>query len=248
LLIIYIMSFSCLTRESIEKRNYNNLIDPRVKPEGDNLEIIMKPDYWARAKKELSKRDPVMKKLIAGYAGEGLARRGDNAFETLARAITGQQISVKAADTIWNRLVTKYNPLLPESLLHADDTELRALGFSRQKVGYIKDIADKFFYKLIAVSHHETGDKDDAEIMRELMSIKGVGRWTAEMFMIFHLLKPDIFPIGDLGLQKTIQNLYFKSKKTPPARMEKVAEKWRPWRTVATWYLWRSLDPYPISY
>jgi len=208
----------------------------------------MKPDYWEKAKKELSRRDLVMKKLIAGYAGEGLARRGDNAFETLVRAVTGQQISVKAADAIWNRLVIQYNPLLPESLLHADENELRALGFSRQKVAYIKDIADKFFHKLIAVSYHETGDKEDEEIMRELISIKGVGRWTAEMFMIFHLLKPDIFPVGDLGLQKAIQNLYFKGKKTSLVKMEKVAARWRPWRTVATWYLWRSLDPYPVEY
>ncbi|MEJ0010162.1 MAG: DNA-3-methyladenine glycosylase 2 family protein [Alphaproteobacteria bacterium] len=162
----------------------------------------MQPDYWKKAQRELSRNCPTMKKLIAGYKGErGLSARGDG-FYTLLRAIAGQQISVKAADAVWRKLEKSVVPLTPQSLLRKRDASLRKCGFSAQKVLYAKNVA-KFF----AGNHVDAGywaARTDEEIIKELTSIKGIGTWTAEMFLIFHLLRPDVLPLKDLGLVKAI--------------------------------------------
>ncbi len=185
-----------------------------------------------------------MGEIIARYEGEFLQGRGD-AFFTLCRAIVGQQISVKAADAIWARLEAHVQPFEPEAMQEADHEALRGLGLSRQKVAYLNAIADHFMAHNIA--HGYWSDMSDEEAIKDLTSIKGIGRWTAEMFLIFHLLRADVFPIDDIGLQKGILTHY--SPDYSRADMKQLAaDKWAPWRSVATWYLWRSLDPVPVEY
>ncbi len=194
------------------------------------------PDYWQKAKKHLSKQDEVMAAIIKSYKGESLKARG-NTFFTLARAIIGQQISVKAADSIWKRFekLTKCDPI---KIIKMKDEKLRAIGLSGQKVKYVKSISE------FILTHNGKWHKEDEEVIKELIKINGVGRWTAEMFLIFGLLRGDILPIGDLGLLKAFEKNYAKERK----HLTKHAEKWRPYRSVATWYLWRSLDPLPVEY
>ncbi len=174
-----------------------------------------------------------------------LAPRGDPFF-TLARAIVGQQISVKAAQSVWDRLVTCVGVVTPDMVLARDRKTLRACGLSDRKTEYIADLAQHFASGAIHV--HRWPDMPDEEIIAELVAVRGVGRWTAEMFLIFNLLRPDVFPLDDLGLQKGICLAYFKGRKVSLRTMRRLGEGWRPWRSVATWYLWRSLDPVPVEY
>ena len=202
-------------------------------------------DYWHEAKMHLSKKDKVLKKIIASYEGEMLTKKGD-AFFTLARAIVGQQISVKAADTIWKRFTDAVGKVTPKNILVADEQTLRAAGFSGQKVVYMHSLAQYFGAnkKITQAWQHMS----DEELLKSLTSIKGIGSWTAEMFMIFHLGRPDVFPIKDIGVQKAIFRHYHKSEKVALSELTRRAEGWRPYRSVATWYLWRSLDPVPVEY
>lgn len=203
-----------------------------------------KPDYWLKAKRHLSKTDPTLARIIKAYKGEGLASRG-SAFFSLARAIVGQQISVKAADSVWNKLnVGLKGEVLPTAILDADPPTLRACGLSGQKVIYLKELSQFF----AASKKHNWHRKSDAEVITDLISIKGIGKWSAEMFLIFHLLRPDVFPIGDLGLRKAVERHYNKGEKMALSDINALAERWTPYRTVATWYLWRSLDPVPVEY
>ena len=174
-----------------------------------------------------------------------LMRRGEP-FLTLARAICGQQISVKAAQSVWDRVVACCSQVTPEHVLAVDRKKLRACGLSDRKTEYIADLAQHFADGRIHV--HRWPEMADEEIIAELVEVRGIGRWTAEMFLIFNLLRPDVFPLDDLGLQKGIRLSYFKGRKVSLARMRKLGESWRPWRSVATWYLWRSLDPIPVEY
>lgn len=205
------------------------------------------PHYWAEATAYLSQSCPIMKVLVERYAGEGLRARGDG-FYTLVRAIAGQQISVKAADAIWARLEKAVVPLTPKILLTTSDETFRACGFSVQKINYMRNIAQFFFDRHVDESYWE--QRNDAEIIEELVSIKGVGTWTAEMFLIFHLNRPDVFPVKDLGVLKAIDLHYYPSakKRKTPAQYQRLAKKWAPYRTVATWYLWRALDPVAVEY
>jgi DNA-3-methyladenine glycosylase II len=205
----------------------------------------MKPDYWDRAKRSLS-NDAVMKSIIRACPRVYLVRRGDP-FMTLARAICGQQISVKAAQSVWNRVcICLEQKITPEAVVAAKRKNLRACGLSDRKTEYIADLAQHFVDgKIHARSWPRMSDE---EIIAELTDVRGIGRWTAEMFLIFNLLRPDVFPLGDLGLQKGICVNYFKGRRVSLARMRKLGESWRPWRSVATWYLWRSLDPIPVEY
>jgi len=205
----------------------------------------MKPRYWAKATRELSARDPVLKKLIATHEGITLGSRGD-AFQTLARAIVGQQISVKAAQSVWDRFAAAHAAVTPTVIAASTIETLRACGLSGQKSGYILDLAARFADgRLQPVRWTRMPDED---LIDELVQVKGVGRWTAEMFMIFNLTRPDIFPVGDLGLQKAIALHYTRGRKPAPVRLQRLGELWTPWRSVATWYLWRSLDPIPVEY
>jgi len=205
----------------------------------------MKPDYWDRAKRALARKDPVMAAIIRSRPKVFLMRRGEP-FLTLARAICGQQISVKAAQSVWDRVVACCSQVTPEHVLAVDRKKLRACGLSDRKTEYIADLAQHFADGRIHV--HKWPQMSDEEIIAELVEVRGIGRWTAEMFLIFNLLRPDVFPLDDLGLQKGIRLSYFKGRKISLARMRKLGESWRPWRSVATWYLWRSLDPIPVEY
>ncbi len=205
----------------------------------------MKPDYWDRAKRTLARRDPIMGAIMRGHPKIFLARRGEP-FLTLARAIVGQQISVKAAQSVWDRLAACVGDVTPQSVLAKPRPELRACGLSDRKTEYIADLAQHFADGAIHV--HRWPEMTDEEIIAELVEVRGIGRWTAEMFLIFNLLRPDVFPLDDLGLQKGICLAYFKRRKVSVRTMQRLGETWRPWRSVATWYLWRSLDPLPVEY
>jgi len=205
----------------------------------------MKPEYWERAKRALRRKDAVMSSIMQRHKGIYLVRRGEP-FLTLARAIVGQQISVKAAQSVWDRVVACAGAVTPEGILLKEPTELRACGLSDRKTEYIVDLARRFAEGL--VHPYRWDEMSDGEVIADLVQVRGIGRWTAEMFLIFNLLRPDIFPLDDLGLQKGIRVCYFKGRKVSLARMRKLGESWRPWRSVATWYLWRSLDPVPVEY
>lgn len=205
----------------------------------------MKPEYWDRAKRALSRRDPVLASIIRSRPKVFLARRGEP-FLTLARAIVGQQISVKAAQSVWDRVVACVGDVSPQGILSKPRPQLRACGLSDRKVEYIADLAQHFADGSIHV--HRWPEMDDETIIAELVQVRGIGRWTAEMFLIFNLLRPDVFPLDDLGLQKGICLSYYKGRKISLRTMVRRGETWRPWRSVATWYLWRSLDPVPVEY
>ena len=205
----------------------------------------MKPDYWQRAKRALARRDPVMGAIMRAHPKVFLARRGEP-FLTLARAIVGQQISVKAAQSVWDRLVICVGEVAPQAVLAKPRPELRACGLSDRKTEYIADLAQHFADGAIHV--HRWPQMSDEQIIVELVEVRGIGRWTAEMFLIFSLLRPDVFPLDDLGLQKGIRLAYYKGRKVSVRTMARLGETWRPWRSVATWYLWRSLDPLPVEY
>ncbi|HUG79874.1 MAG TPA: hypothetical protein VML57_20515 [Burkholderiales bacterium] len=205
----------------------------------------MKPEYWDRAKRALARRDPVMASIIRSRPKVFLMRRGEP-FLTLARAIVGQQISVKAAQSVWDRVVACVGEISPQKILEKNRTDLRACGLSERKVEYIADLARRFADGLVHVQRWP--EMTDEAIIADLVQVRGIGRWTAEMFLIFNLLRPDVFPLDDLGLQKAIRLAYFRSRKVSLKTMIRLGAGWQPWRSVATWYLWRSLDPLPVEY
>jgi DNA-3-methyladenine glycosylase II len=203
------------------------------------------PDYWQQAARELAERDAVMRGLVDKFHGLALGSRGD-AFSTLARSIVGQQISVKAAQSVWNRLADRLGSVTPESLGRYRMPALRACGLSGQKAGYLKDLAKRFRDgTLDAARWHAL---EDEVLIAELIQVKGIGRWTAEMFLMFYLARPDVLPLGDLGLQRAMRLHYNRGRALSLPRMQKIGAVWAPWRSVATWYLWRSLDPIPVEY
>jgi DNA-3-methyladenine glycosylase II len=205
----------------------------------------MKPEYWDRAKRALARKDLVMAGIIRSRPKVFLMRRGEP-FLTLARAIVGQQISVKAAQSVWDRVVACAGAVTPEGILLKKSSELRACGLSDRKTEYIVDLARRFADGL--VHPYKWPEMTDEEVIADLVQVRGIGRWTAEMFLIFNLLRPDVFPLDDLGLQKAIRLSYFRKRAVSLKTMRKLGESWRPWRSVATWYLWRSLDPVPVEY
>jgi DNA-3-methyladenine glycosylase II len=205
----------------------------------------MKPEYWDKAKRALARRDPVMGAIMRGHPKVFMAKRGEP-FLTLARAICGQQISVKAAQSVWDRVCVCVGQVTPENVLARKRPLLRACGLSDRKVEYIADLAQHFADGKIHV--HRWPDMSDEEVIAELTEVRGIGRWTAEMFLMFNLLRPDVYPLDDLGLQKGIRLSYHHGRKVSLKTMRLRGELWRPWRSVATWYLWRSLDPVPVEY
>jgi DNA-3-methyladenine glycosylase II len=203
------------------------------------------PDYWPQATRDLAERDAVLRALIERFRGLALASRGD-AFSTLARSIVGQQISVKAAQSVWERLVGRLGEISPASVSRTRKPALRACGLSGQKAAYLKDLASKFLDGTLDPTHwHVLGDET---LIVELTQVKGIGRWTAEMFLMFHLARPDVLPLADLGLRRAMRLHYNAGSALSDARMRKIGAVWAPWRSVATWYLWRSLDPIPVEY
>ena len=213
----------------------------------DSVDVT--PAYWDEACKHLSRRDRVMRKLIP-QLGEGrLQSRGD-AFTTLARSIVGQQISVKAAQSVWDKFaaLTSDPPtrIHPSAVLSLAIADMRAAGLSARKIEYLVDLAAHFESGAVHVPMWQ--QMDDEAIIEELVAIRGIGRWTAEMFLIFHLMRPNVLPLDDLGLIKGISVNYFSGEPVSRAEAREVGDAWAPFRSVATWYIWRSLDPLPVDY
>lgn len=203
------------------------------------------PAYWLEASSDLASGDLVMAGFVARYAGDSLVSRGDP-FGTLVRSIVGQQISVKAADSIWARFAGALPAIEPEAVLAITPETLRACGLSARKVEYISDLARHFSDGQIHVDRWDA--MSDAEIISELTAVRGIGVWTAEMFLIFNQLRPDVYPLDDIGLQRAVALHYFGGERLARKQLSEAGERWRPWRSVATWYLWRSLDPVPVEY
>ena len=205
----------------------------------------MTPEYWQEAKTYLSRRDKVMKKIVSQYEGEMLSIRGD-AFYTLARSIVGQQISVKAADAVWRRFENTAKKITPKTIAALDVEIMRGCGFSASKANYMHALAEHFITNQRIIRRWP--EMDDEDIITELSSIKGIGRWSAEMFLIFGLGRPDVFPVADIGLQKAVARHYHGDIRIKPKELLIFGERFRPYRTVATWYFWRALDPVPVAY
>lgn len=206
---------------------------------------LVTPDYWDEACKHLARRDRVMRKLIPQLGEARLHSHGD-AFTTLARSIVGQQISVAAAQAVWGRLAALFGtdasrPIRPAAVLALDETGLRGAGLSARKVDYLRDLAGHFDAGTVHVGDWTA--MDDEAIVDELVAIRGIGRWTAEMFLIFYLMRPNVLPLDDVGLLKGISQHYFSGEPVTRNEAREVGDAWAPYRSVATWYLWRSLDP-----
>jgi len=204
-----------------------------------------RPVYWDEARRQLVRRDRVMKRLIPRFGDACLQSRGD-AFSTLARSIVGQQISVKAAQTVWDRFAALPRRLTPAHVLRLKVDDMRAAGLSARKVEYLVDLA--LHFDSGAVDTRAWDGMDDDAIVAQLVAIRGIGRWTAEMFLIFHLLRPNVLPLDDVGLINGISQNYFSGEPVSRSDAREVAQAWQPWCSVATWYIWRSLDPQPVAY
>jgi DNA-3-methyladenine glycosylase II len=206
---------------------------------------LAEPGYWQQACAELAISDPVMAALITRYPDAILANRGDP-FQTLARAIVGQQISVKAADSIWARFAEVAQTIRPEHVATLELDALAACGLSRRKAEYLRDLAGHFVDGRVEPARWKK--MADEAVIDELTDVRGIGRWTAEMFLIFSLRRPDVWPVDDIGLQKAVALHYLDGERPTPKVLRKLGERHAPWRTVATWYLWRSLDPMVVQY
>lgn len=205
----------------------------------------MTPDYWQHATTELAQNDKVMHALITRYTDATLTSRGD-AFTTLIRSIVGQQISVKAAESVWQKVIATLPDITPNTIYNTNDDTLRACGLSFRKISYAKDCAQHFMNDSLNEAIWHT--LDDEALIKVLIKIKGIGRWTAEMFLIFHMQRPNILPLNDIGLQRAVSIHYCDNQAIDKHIIKDIAESWQPWCSVATWYLWRSLDPIPVEY
>ena len=203
------------------------------------------PYFWEEACRHLVKKDRVMKRLIPQFGDACLQTRGD-AFVTLARSIVGQQISTKAAQTVWDRFAKLPRKMTAGNVLKLKVDDMRAAGLSARKVEYLVDLALHFDSGTLHVKTWET--MADDEIIAELVAIRGIGRWTAEMFLIFHLMRPNVLPLDDVGLINGISHNYFSGDVVSRSDAREVAAAWAPYSSVATWYIWRSLDPLPVAY
>jgi DNA-3-methyladenine glycosylase II len=203
------------------------------------------PAYWAEACKHLVKKDRVMKRLIPQFGDAALQTRGDP-FITLARSIVGQQVSVTAAQAVWERFAALPRSMKPASVLKLKVDDMRATGLSARKVDYLVDLAMHFENGKLHVSDWD--GMDDEAIVAELVAIRGISRWTADMFLIFYLMRPNVLPLDDPGLIAGISHNYFSGDPVSRSDAREVADAWKPWASVATWYIWRSLDPKPVAY
>lgn len=209
-----------------------------------DIELVT-PEYWEEARKYLTRRDRVMKRLIPQFGNACLQSRGD-AFTTLARSIVGQQISVKAAQSVWERFAALPRRMTPANVLKLKVDDMRQAGLSARKIEYLVDLALHFDSGAIHVEAWRV--MPDEEIIAELVGIRGIGRWTAEMFLIFHLMRPNVLPLDDIGLITGISKNYFSGDPVSRSDAREVAAAWNPYCSVATWYIWRSLDPLPVAY
>ena len=206
----------------------------------------MTPADYTRARRLLLRRDPILAALIREYGPCGLAdaQRADH-FSALVRAIVSQQLSTKAAATIYARMVALLpgGALSPAALAAVTDDQLRSAGLSRQKAGYLRDLCARVTGGVVPLDDLEA--MDDEHVIAALTKIKGIGRWSAEMFLMFRLHRPDVLPVGDLGIVNAVKKVYGLRKKPTPDRLRRLGEAWKPYRSVASWYLWRSLGNAP---
>ena len=210
-----------------------------------SLSATMTPIYWQQAIQELTACDEVMCRLIQHFEGATLTSRGC-AFTTLARSIVGQQISVKAAESVWQKVLSVIPDITPQTIAAAEQDLLRTCGLSARKIAYLQDLSGHFTKGTLKETTWM--EMEDEALIAQLTKIKGIGRWTAEMFLIFHLQRPDVLPLDDIGLQRAISRHYMNNQPVNKKIMLEFAQHWQPWRSVATWYLWRSLDPLPVEY
>ena len=200
------------------------------------------PEDYTRARRLLLRRDPILGALIRKHGPCGLAsaQRADH-FSALVRAITGQQLSTRAAATIYGRLAALMPAgVTPEALSALTDVQLRVVGMSRQKIAYFRDLCEKALAGVVPLDALDT--MSDDEVIASLTAVKGIGRWSAEMFLMFRLHRPDVLPVDDLGIVNAVKNVYRLRKRPNADRIREIGEAWRPYRSVASWYLWRSLD------
>ena len=198
------------------------------------------PTWWEDALTFL-RQDDLLGPVVEEHGPDGISSR-DNLFQCLVRSIVGQQISVLAADAIWGRLVDHLGSVTPEAVLASDQASIAACGLTRPKASYIFGLAEQ----AESLLNQPWDDMTDNDIQRHLVSYRGIGPWTAEMVLMFHFLRPDVFSLGDIGLIRGVQRLVPEAE-TKEA-VGQIAERWRPFRTAAAWYLWRILDPVPVEY
>ena len=204
------------------------------------------PSYWYRAKKILSKRDPVLKKIIKRYK-KGFLTTRDKPFFSLCRTIIGQQISTRAADSIWAKFEKKCKKnITPKMVLKLSSKNLKTAGLSRQKVSYLKNIAKNFNTKSFDVK--KLKPMNDEESINYITKLKGLGVWSAEMFLMFNLNRPNIFPVKDIGLLRAISKNYKTSYPPSKTFLNKISKLHTGYRSVFTWYMWRSIDPTDVEY
>jgi DNA-3-methyladenine glycosylase II len=200
---------------------------------------VSRPSYWDRACADLVKRDRILKRLIPKFGPVHLVN-GSDPFVTLARSVVGQQISVSSAQAVWGRVELACPKLAPQQFIKLGQDKLMSCGLSKRKSEYLLDLAQHFVSGALHVDKWMS--MDDEAVIAELTHIRGIGRWTAEMFLIFNLSRPDVLPLDDLGLIRAISVNYFSGEPVTRSEAREVAANWEPWRTVATWYMWRSLD------
>ena len=202
------------------------------------------PEYWSQACAELCVKDPVLAKVIKKYPEPILTSKGD-LFSTLIRSIVGQQISVLAADAVWGRFSALVGEISPEMILKPTPEALKNCGLSARKVEYIRGISETWTKEYAEIDWEVLSDD---EVKRKLIALRGVGPWTAEMILMFSLLRPDVFPIDDIGAIRAIENIYNGGEVMTKDELLDQANNWAPWRTVATWFLWRTIDDEPVEY
>jgi len=205
-------------------------------------------DEYARARRLLIRRDPILAPVIRKYHDRSLLDTPPiDPFSALVRTIVSQQLSTKAAATIHRRLIELMpgGVATPHAIGSLTDVQLREVGLSRQKSAYLRDLAAKAESGELALDHLAT--MTDEEVVEAITKVKGLGRWSAEMFLMFRLRRPDILPVDDLGIVNAIHRLYGLRKRPTADRIRRIGEVWRPYRTVACWYLWRSLENTPLD-
>jgi DNA-3-methyladenine glycosylase II len=226
--------------EIVRKARAGSNEEPALPVQTADLQpVVARPAYWDRACADLVKRDRILKRLIPKFGPVHLINGGDP-FVTLARSVVGQQISVPAAQAVWERVKQACPKLAPSQFVKVGQENLIGCGLSKRKSEYLIDLARHFVSGALHVDKWMS--MEDEAVIAELTQIRGIGRWTAEMFLIFNLSRPDVLPLDDLGLIRAISLNYFSGEPVTRSEAREVAANWEPWRTVATWYMWRSLD------
>ena len=202
------------------------------------------PEWWSVAKFEIMEKDESLREIISDYQDPPLSSKGD-LFATLIKSIVGQQISVIAASAVWGRFCDCVGEVTPESILEKSHTELREVGLSNRKVEYILGICEEWRKGLHEI---EWDSLSNEEVIEELVKLRGVGRWTVEMLLIFALLRKDVFPIDDIGLIRGMEKLYNNGEALEKSQLYEISDSWKPYRTLGVWYIWRSIDPEPVEY